>query len=255
MISRLRNFFELLPYLLIQGTHPITERRNQLNKQFSRTQWKADGLKWFSQDGQDEYIAQTVFQGKEKGAFVDIGANDGVTHSNTFALEKHFKWNGICIEPHPGIFPQLAAARSAECINAAAMKEEGRLEFWVVTGDQVDLTMLSGFRQFMTPFQVDRIERNVNAGKAKLEKKSVKAINIQKQLEDFSAQNLDLLCIDVEGAEWFIAKPIFDAGIFPKVVCIENNGMHFKLVYEMDKRGYQLGTILGGDEIYVRRDD
>ncbi len=35
---------------------------------------------------------------------IEMGAIDGIYHSNTYALEKSFGWRGICIEPDPTTF-------------------------------------------------------------------------------------------------------------------------------------------------------
>ena len=46
------------------------------------------------------------------GYYVDLGANDGVTQSNTLYLEKYYNWKGLLIEPHPSTFAHLKEARS-----------------------------------------------------------------------------------------------------------------------------------------------
>ena len=55
---------------------------------------------YISQLGQDKFIDE-FFGKKEKLTFLDVGAHDGVTISNTFFLEKNRNWNGICIEAQP----------------------------------------------------------------------------------------------------------------------------------------------------------
>ncbi len=56
--------------------------------------------KWFSQFRQDEIVSR-LLHGKRGGYFIDLAANDPVRISNTYALETHFEWSGLCIEPNP----------------------------------------------------------------------------------------------------------------------------------------------------------
>ena len=61
---------------------------------------KAPGINkgYYSQAGQDKFVAE-FFNFKKNGYYLDIGALDGVTSSNTFYLEKELEWKGICFEP------------------------------------------------------------------------------------------------------------------------------------------------------------
>ena len=38
---------------------------------------------------------------KRKGFFIEAGANDGVTQSNTLFFERHRGWRGLLVEPIP----------------------------------------------------------------------------------------------------------------------------------------------------------
>jgi hypothetical protein len=51
-----------------------------------------------SQIFQDLFILFMVHE-KREGFFVDFGATDGVTLSNSWLLEKSYGWNGILAEP------------------------------------------------------------------------------------------------------------------------------------------------------------
>jgi len=46
---------------------------------------------------QDQWVLKTL-RGKERGTFLEIGAYDGVLHSNTLCLERDFGWTGWLIE-------------------------------------------------------------------------------------------------------------------------------------------------------------
>ena len=46
----------------------------------------------------------SLFQNMHHGFFVEIGAYDGETGSNTLFLEKHKSWDGLLIEANPLAF-------------------------------------------------------------------------------------------------------------------------------------------------------
>src|SRR4051794_23562842 len=102
------------------------------------------GTQFCGQELQDMY-AYLWFRGKRDGFFVDIGAYDGVTISNTYSLEQ-IGWKGICIEPVPSVFETLRQKRRCDCINAALSdKDMGYNNFIQTTGGR------SGFTRNMSP--------------------------------------------------------------------------------------------------------
>lgn len=81
------------------------------------------------QDGEDMYLMHRFFGRPvaDGGVFIDVGAMDGKTHSNTAALEEAMDWAGICIEPSPPNFVQLKRKRPyCDSYNVAICKEPGR---------------------------------------------------------------------------------------------------------------------------------
>lgn len=63
-------------------------------------------MKFYSQFGEDEYIVKVL---PETGRFLDIGAWNAATFSNTRALFE-LGWTGVMIEPSPGPFLSLMVA-------------------------------------------------------------------------------------------------------------------------------------------------
>jgi FkbM family methyltransferase len=80
----------------------------------------------YSQAGQDEWVADLIGHG---GYFVDVGAYDGVSTSNTLMLERDFDWLGICIEPNTGVYVSLLANRSCITTDVAASDHDGFVQF------------------------------------------------------------------------------------------------------------------------------
>jgi hypothetical protein len=61
-----------------------------------------------------------AFISKHGGFFVEAGAFDGESYSNTLFMERSLNWNGLLIEPNPDSFSKLAGKhRRAWSVNAA----------------------------------------------------------------------------------------------------------------------------------------
>lgn len=81
-----------------------------------------------AQAGQDLWVVE-MLKGRRDGFYVDIGAHDGLVHSNTLLLERDYGWNGVCVEPQDVPFEQLAAARRAACVQTAVLDYDGAVAF------------------------------------------------------------------------------------------------------------------------------
>jgi FkbM family methyltransferase len=80
--------------------------------------YRASRRRSVSQIGQDFWVAAEVFNEMNGGYFVDVGAADGCTISNTYLLESRYNWIGICVEANPDFIERLKACRRAICVNA-----------------------------------------------------------------------------------------------------------------------------------------
>jgi FkbM family methyltransferase len=83
-----------------------------------------------SQWGEQQIILD--FFGDVKGRFLDMGAFDGITGSNTFALAE-LGWGGVCIEANPHMMAKLLAAHAnhpnVECMCAAVSTNNEIISF------------------------------------------------------------------------------------------------------------------------------
>ncbi len=78
-----------------------------------------------SQAGQDmfaHYISGRI----HNGIFVDLGAHDGIVHSNSHGLE-HMGWRGLCVDIVPGIISDKRIAQKVYC---DAGKPNDQLKFY-----------------------------------------------------------------------------------------------------------------------------
>lgn len=160
--------------------------------------WLANlGLESVSQLGQDLWILERTSY-KRGGYFVEFGATDGISLSNTYLLERRFGWQGICAEPNPRYFSQLAANRlclvCCECIGP-------------VTGELVDFVFASEYGAMLRDMDKDshrEIRRKyVETGQTG----TLITISLHDFLVKHSAPRvIDYLSIDTEGSEFSILK-------------------------------------------------
>lgn len=199
----------------------------------------------YSQLGQD-LLVNRLFGGVP-GVFVDVGAHDGLTLSNSWLLERS-GWTGLCIEPNPTVFDRTAKAR-ARVVCAAVGKAPGRSKFRVVDGYG---EMLSGLESSQGRRELARIERDLGAHGGSWTTIEVEVRRLDEILRTEGIDRVDYLSIDVEGGEAGVLASVdlaeFDVGL----VTIENNYRSRKLRQVMRHQGYLQLFSIGHDDVFIQ---
>jgi len=208
-------------------------------------------MKYYSQTKQDEYLDINVFKKKESGFFLDIGAHDGITYSNTCFFEKNRNWKGICIEPLPNVFQKLKENRNCLLINGG-LGEENKIEkFLKIEGYS---EMLSGLSKNYNEEHLKRIEKELKEHGGNKTEIEIQCYNINTLLKETNINSIDYCSIDVEGSEFEIIKTFDFNNIDVKVFSIENNYNDSKIRNFLKEKGYELFTILGADDIFIHKE-
>ena len=203
---------------------------------------------YFSQNGQDRVIADALFPNLEGGCFVDIGAHDGVTASNTCYLERERQWRGLAVEPVPGNFAKLTAARKCQAVHACVAAADGETEILVVEGYA---DVLSGIPDHFDRNHLSRIDREIAEHGGRKTIARVPCYRLSTLLARSNIRDIDYLSIDCEGADLTVLRSIDFAKVRIRALTVENPGFKgFKL---LQAHGFQLVAVAGGDDIYVQR--
>lgn len=166
---------------------------------------------YYSQLGEDKILNEKYFKNKRNGFFIELGAMDGVTYSNTLFFEQQLGWNGVLIEPQKLMYDYLVRNRpNCYNFNYAISEVEGEVLF---TGTHA----LGGIDSTMT----DHHKKIWNLTNTYY----VQSIPISKLLKDVPIKEVDLFSIDVEGGEFEVLKT-FDWSIPVKVIMIEIHGVN-----------------------------
>jgi FkbM family methyltransferase len=207
----------------------------------------------YAQFGEDLEILQ-FFANQDRGYYVEVGANDGVSGSNTALLEEN-GWTGLLIEANPDLIAAIAQARpNSQIINCAAVADDhvGTITFHKVCDGPENLDGLSTV--------ANRTEFNtiIEAYGGRVEDVVVPA----RTLDDVFTANqvpeqFQLLSIDVEGVELSVLQGLNLAKFNPRIILIEDNsrGVDLTIANYLKAQGYVRVHRTGVNDWYVRTTD
>lgn len=168
----------------------------------------------FSQNQEDSILAR-FFGNQRQGTFVDIGAHDGITYSNTYLFERR-GWQGICVEPNPQTFP-LLKARRAQAVQAAIVGDPDQREATLYLSHMPELATLARTHDA----DIARIHGNVGLTFDGFEAVTIPAMTLDALLEQHGVKEIDLLSIDTEWVNGEVLKGFSLHQWRPRVVVIE----------------------------------
>lgn len=196
---------------------------------------------YYSQCRQDEFLNTVIFNNKKNGFFIDIGAHDGKTYSNSLFFESNNNWNGICIEPNPTVFIKLNSFRKSTNLNVCIGASNKLIKFTQIEGYA---EMLSGISENYDERHIQRIDGYIAKKGGKKNEIEVEMITIN-SIELLKTQPIDFVSIDTEGNEFDIVSSMDFDKLNVKSIVIENNykdtrikdflsGFNFIQLYKLD---------------------
>jgi len=180
-------------------------------------------IQYYGQDRQDQFINEHIFKNKTNGIFVDVGAHDGITYSNTYFFERSLNWTGICIEPLPEIFQKLEKNRTATCYPVCAGNKNGTIDFLQIEGSFGNAEMLSGIFDQYDARHLDRINQAMGRFRGSSKIIQIQSRTLTSLLQENNITEVDFLSIDVEGGEKSVLEGLDLTLIKVKCMIIENN--------------------------------
>lgn len=171
----------------------------------------------YSQSGEDAIILRH-FKNRRFGRFLDLGAADGRTFSNTLALAE-LGWSGVCVEPIPRLAARLRhehiARPSVLCVEAAIVPRdcpEGLVHLYdsneLVSSLSKDHAVLWAARFGIPSF----------------EPIAVTGMHLNTLLRHLVDDRFDLVSIDCESVSTRLLFDLWDGGALPNMICVEHDG-------------------------------
>lgn len=179
-----------------------------------------DAILTYSQTGEDR-IVMDLLKGIRNGFYVEVGSNDPMHYSNTFAF--YCKgWRGITIDANASLVQKHRQLRKRDipvCAAVSNVEEE-------VVFVEYDVHELSTISQQTVAI----LEREANTIKRETRLHTVTLTSI---LQEYlpKATPIDLLSIDVEGHDLNVLQSIDLTAYRPKVVVIEMHDFRLEEYY------------------------
>lgn len=205
----------------------------------------AQFLKSKSQLFQDLFVLYLLNE-KRNGFFVEFGATDGISLSNSYLMESVYDWEGIVCEPGESWHQKLRGNRNC-AIDLRCVWNESGVE---IVFNETIVTELSTIEFFE---DCDGHSKKRKEGRKYL----VRTVSLMDLLAAHNApKNIDYLSIDTEGSEYEILKD-FDFNKYKiNIITVEHNftAKRDEIYRLLTNRGYQrvFENISQWDDWYVR---
>jgi len=165
----------------------------------------------FSQRNEETYILR---HSNRDGRFLDVGAYDGKTFSNTRALALR-GWGGVCLEPSPIPFVSLEKLYKnndkVKVHRLAVGKSNGKFSFWDSEGDAI------------SSFDESHVKIWKKKANTKWKKILVDTVTVKRMFERFG-YDFDFINIDTEGTSVDIFLEFSFLKLKKlKLICIEHD--------------------------------
>jgi FkbM family methyltransferase len=148
----------------------------------------------------------------QNGFYVEFGAFDGLTDSNTLLLEKYYNWQGILAEPSKEFFPKLEFNRGNNSLDNRAVFSKTGVQ---ILFNETTLPSLSTIDLFSMSDGWDR-----SSGI----KYYIETISLQDLLiQNNAPRRINYLSIDTEGSEYEILNAFNFESYEIDIITVEHN--------------------------------
>lgn len=192
------------------------------------------GFKTYSQEGED-MILNEIFQKKNRGFYVDVGAFHPKKNSTTYKLYKK-GWRGINVEPRS----------DSKILFDFMRRKDINLQMGVYSKKDI-LTYYTFTSYSMNTFDEKVAEERINGSYVKLVKKEKIPVNtLSYILNKYLPKNtsIDYMNIDVEGVDFEVLKSNDWEKFRPNIITLEIIGLGIKSILNskenkfLEEKGY-----------------
>ncbi|MEM7243492.1 MAG: FkbM family methyltransferase [Pseudomonadota bacterium] len=164
---------------------------------------------------QDLWVLWELGGDHHGGFFVEFGATNGITMSNSHILEKKYGWNGIVAEPNPEYHERLGRERDCQISHKCVYSTTGQT-FKFLCAEKGLMSRLS---------HINPEDHNEQNGKRIVKEEiDVETISLEDLLTEYNAPDeIEYMSVDTEGSELEILKAFDFSKRNVKMLTVEHN--------------------------------
>lgn len=175
-------------------------------------------MKRYSQNNEQDIILK--YFGADRGTFLDLGANDGETLSNTRALALG-GWSGVLVEPSPSAFAKLhhvyRNAADIECHQVALCTGNG-MSILHESGEHLH----NGDTALLSTMVEAEMERWVSTN-TRFSPTTVECVTFEELLSRTRFDRFDMITLDIEGLDYEVLTQIDLTAVGCRMLIVEVN--------------------------------
>ena len=170
--------------------------------------------KTYSMDGEDLIIFD-YFKNKKEGFFIDVGCYHPIHRNNTFLLYKK-GWKGINIDIH---------SFSIDLFNYIRTKD---LNYNFAVSDKIEILNMY-YQKELSQLSTIEYEQAKKVFQGPIKEKKIQALTLNEILKKSKIEKkIDLLDIDVEGADFKVLQSLSFDQHKPELICVEIHEKNIK---------------------------
>jgi len=188
----------------------------------------------FSQSGQDKFVL-AILKNKIGGKYIEIGANDPISISNTYSLERDYSWEGFSLDIVSDYVDKFNTVRKNKCVLADGSKFNYHEHIQNLWGDidridylQVDCEPAENTFKCLKTVPLDKYRFSVITFETEYYSSGENIRNISR--EYLSDYGYVLVASDVHNVgndpfeDWWVDSSFIDESIYKKYICENKKG-------------------------------
>jgi FkbM family methyltransferase len=196
---------------------------------------------YYSQQDEDRILSEK-FLNYKNGFFIELGAMNGLTFSNTLFFERELGWTGVLIEPTHQFNDLIINRPNCHNFNYAISEIDGDVEF---LGDYALGGVLSTMHD----------DHKFGWGLDKEKSYVVKSKPIYDVIKNIEISKVDFFSIDVEGGEYEVLKTFnWEIPVYVILIEMSHDKERNELCREfMTSKGFEFDMVIGINEVWVNK--